>query len=241
MRVNLKYYNKHLRKMFVAFNVLLIAAMIVAFLVFVVLSGTENDSRANSIGIVFLSLFGVFAILNCFVIFANVSVRKRISETVKAEIKAQRYDAAIEYLKGISQRKNLFSINQMVLFQLGYIELLKDNVEDALYYFEQFDTRKITRLNAYCFAMTVPLLNAIYIHVNDGVKQNKIKAVYEKNKAILIKLTKANDEIILLFGMIERLNDGKIHEFDIARFKSSRYYNIPLLRRFVLGENCAKN
>jgi hypothetical protein len=208
--------------------------VLVIFCETVVAIGDANNAKL--IAIIGLSLFVGFFIINFAIIFVNFSSIGRVSKGIRKETDAKRYDAAIEYLKKLTQKKQLYLSNQMILFQLGYLEMVQDNIEDAQYYFEEYNRSKITNLTVYAISSIIPLLNVIYINNNDTAKLEEIKRYYKRHKAELLKLTKRNPETPILFNLVECINEGRLSDIDVTQFKNSRYYKIPLLRRIIEKE-----
>jgi hypothetical protein len=232
MRVNLKYNKKFTRYLLTAFNVLLIASFALLFLIYVFILGIEGANEVKILGIGILSIFAFFVVFNVTVFLIDFLSKRRFVEVIKNYVRGGQYDTAIEYLQLACRKKRSYSTNQIILFYLGYIELLNDNIEDATYYLTQFDLSKQNAFNMYCLATTIFLLYMIYMYNKDDDSINSINSIYESKKESLIRSTKADKEITIMLHAIEYFNNNKV-KLGISNLKNCRCANIPFIKRFI--------
>lgn len=240
MRISFKHNNKLFGQLFKAINIALIAFGIITFVIYVSILGINGSDGAKDCGIVFLSLFAFFAVFNAIIIFITFRTNNCLIADIKKYIIEEKYDMAIEHLQTIAGKRILLSsTNQIILFYLGYIELLKDNLEDAIYYLTQFNIKKQTIINSHCLATTIFLLYMVFICKKDEKSIKYINPLYQEKKASLIKATNSDQEITTMFNAIDSFNNNNIKEC-ISILKRCRCMKIPFIQRFVV-ENSVEN
>lgn len=232
MRIDVKSHNKNPRRFFLAINITLAALFVILFVVFLYFSGADNDDMAKTVGIVFLSVFALFVVINFTAVSVIIMMRKKMAETLKGYIAHEQYDNAMEYLRQICQKSRMYSTTQIIYFYLGYIELLRDHVDDAKSYLAQFDLDRLDMFTAYCGAVALALLHIVYSAVGDYDAYSNIRAKYEKKKDFCLRAVRSDAEIVQLFYAIDCLNSNNI-ELAKSKLQNCRYFKIPLVQRFV--------
>jgi hypothetical protein len=73
-----------------------------------------------------------------FMIFFRVDAfERKMRSAINNYIAEQKYDLALEYLEGLSLKKRKQRTNSLIYLFAGYLELLKDNVGNAINYYDE--------------------------------------------------------------------------------------------------------
>lgn len=229
MRVKVKSYNRHIIN---AVNIVLIALFVILFIVYIIIQGVQGFNRALPLGIAVLSTFILFTVFNTLIFSFDFFPRLSIVKTITILATEEKYDEATEYLRKFCIKRRSFSTNQMILYYLGYLELLKDNISDALYYLTQFDQRKQSNMNVYCAALCLSLLYFLYMYNENEILLNEVNLIYQERKKFFIRTTKSNKEIKTVFYAIDCFNSGNVNE-GMLTLQHSHFSKLMFIKRFV--------
>lgn len=106
---------------------------------------------------------------------------KNIDNKVKRLITESNCDKAFDFLKACAQKKHSDIVNQLLLYYLGYIELLRDNVDCAVQYLKQVKTKKYSLYTLNCAAQAVALLY-IALKLTNSDEFNEIRQLFNSEK-----------------------------------------------------------
>ncbi len=180
MMIDVKYFSKTTLKTYININLILVAS-------FVVFIGMKRVEEAQWLTIILLCLASVLLVTNT-VVFSIEAVRKaKVEKNVANFIELKQYNDAIEFLRKIASINRFYNINQMILYYLGYLELLLDKPAKAIAYLEKFNLDKQFLPNARYLSSTIFLLYLIHYINNDSAALEKIHEVYIAKKSYLLK------------------------------------------------------
>jgi len=233
--IDVKYFSKTTQKTYKTINLILIASFVVLFIIDGILTGLKSAEETQWLTIIQLCIASVLLVINT-VVFSIEAVRKvKVEKNLANFIEAKQYNDAIEYLRNIASINRFYNINQIILYYLGYLELLLDNPTQAIAYLEKFSIEKQYLPNARYLASTIFLLYLIHYNNNDSAALEKIHEVYIAKKKVLLKATRwarLKNEMVYLFETIDFLNNKDMNQA-AEKIVKSRLINIPMVERFI--------
>jgi hypothetical protein len=195
----------------------------------------ESVEKTQWLTIIQLCIASVLLVNNT-IVFSVEAVRKvKVEKKLANFIEAKQYNDAIEYLRNIAAINRFYNINQMILYYLGYLELLLDNPKEATTYLKEVNLDKQFLPNARYLAYTIYLLYLIYYINNESDELEKIHEVYIVKKKALLKATRwgrVKSEMAYLFETIDFLNNKDMNQV-AEKIVKSRLINIPMVERFI--------
>ena len=234
MMIDVKYFSKTTLKTYKAINLILIASFLVIYIIYYIYIGIKSVEEAQWLRIILLCIISVLLVTNT-VVFSIEAVRKaKVEKNVANFIELKQYNDAIEFLRKIASINRFYNINQMILYYLGYLELLLDKPAQAITYLEKFNLDKQSSSNARYLSSTIFLLYLIHYINNDSSALKKIHEVYIAKKNYLLKAArwaKLKNEMVYLFEIIDFLNNKDINQA-AEKIVKSRLINIPIVERF---------
>ncbi len=234
MMIDVKYFNKTTLKTYKTINLILIASFLVIYIIYYIYIGIKSVEEAQWLRIILLCIISVLLVTNT-VVFSIEAVRKaKVEKNVANFIELKQYNDAIEFLLKIASINRFYNINQMILYYLGYLELLLDKPAQAITYLEKFNLDKQFLPNARYLSSTIFLLYLIHYINNDSTALKKIHEVYIAKKSYLLKTArwaKSKNEMVYLFEIIDFLNNKDINQA-AEKIVKSRLIIIPIVERF---------
>lgn len=233
MEIKPKYYNKFYKTLYKSFNIVLIASFVILGIAFTVLLGlNRTEQEARIIGILILGIFVTFALLNLTIVFIEFYFRSKLGSILQVYINEKRYDDAIEFLQTFCKKHKPYNINQSVLYYAGYINLLKDNVDDALFYLTQFEIEKQKVANVYYLANTISILYIIYAYKCDEKSLRDIVSVINAKCNYILKATRFNVDISEMLNAIKSFEENDFSACSIHLSKC-RINKLPIVKRLI--------
>lgn len=240
MMIEVKYFSKTLKKMYKITNIVLIALFTLLFILDSILTGLESSEEKQWLTIIHICIASVLLITNT-IIFSIEAIRKaKVEKNITNFIKAKQYTDAIEYLSKVASINRFYNINQMILYYLGYLELLLDNPKAASTYLDKFDLENQFLPNSIYLAYTIFLLYIIRYNTNDSAALENIHAIYTTKKKVLLEATlwkKVKNEMIYLFDIIDFLNNKDMKQAK-EKIINSNLIHIPMVERLISQKHC---
>lgn len=233
--IEVKYFDEATQKTYKIINFILIASFVILFIIDSILAGLKSSKETQCLTIIQICIASVLLVTNT-VLFSIEAIRKvKIEKNVANFIEAKKYHDAIEYLRNIASINRFYNINQMILYYLGYLELLLDNPKQATAYLEKFNLDKQFLPNTRYLGYTIFLLYIIHYNNNDSAALENIHKVYIAKKKDLLKASRwarLKNEMVYLFETIDLLNHKNMNQA-AEKIVRSRLINIPMVERFV--------
>ena len=177
----------------------------------------------------------LFLISGVSVVIPMVITMKRIEKNLKYFLAEKEYDDAIDFLADCAKKRHVKTISQLILYYLGYVELCKDNIEDALYYLKQVLIEKCDGYTIYCAEQTLGFLYIVF-KITKNEEFNDIRQLYilkrDKFEKLLAKNTNPKvNKIEKLYRALRHLEEGQ-SALATEELAYTPYIKIPLINRF---------
>ncbi len=230
----LKYYSKTTKNIFITINII----FVVLFFLNIVLYGTtaNNDNinlYAKDFSLIGSLIFILFASFNLTIYNLELKRKTKIEKNILDYIDNNKYSEALNYINDISSKRNFYSVNQMLLYYLSYLELLNNNINKAIIYLKQFNLDKQALTN------TLYLVKAIFLlYITNYVTKEDhehIYNIYITKKEEIIKLTSRSKDknlVKTLFLVIENINIKNLNDA-ANKLNTTEFNKIPLIKDFI--------
>lgn len=232
MKINVKSFNVIFKWLYILFVLSLFADMTVLYIFSM---QTENAKTGFIFDMATIGCVVLFLISLGAPVFLLAHAMKNIDNNIKRLINQNNYDAAFELLKGYAQKRHTATLNQLILYYLGYTELLRNNVDCAVDYLRQVKTKNYSTSTLNCTAQAVAFLYIVYkLTKKSGFEE--IRQIYksEKNKLISAVSRNKNPNVAKVIKLYEAI--GYFEEGQTAaaanKLKDTPYINIPLIQKF---------
>jgi pentatricopeptide repeat protein len=193
---------------------------------------------SDNINVLFyLALTSLTLILLLILLIKDIVNRHSINSILKGYIKEKDYETALRYIQKISLKTRSIGANKILLFNLGYVELLKDNVDDATFYLQEYATKLGSSSSEESYLLAILFLYVIYYNNGDKSSLDKvISSVVHYQVSI-----GASFRVFNRFLLFRNCNIGQALEYlrmnDIKSFTNllsgTELMKIPLVSQFV--------
>lgn len=213
------------------YTILNVSFLIIGFLLYI-LSLSENN-KSNSLIYISFIIIAVVLIGNFIIQVFESLFRIKVEKSITNLMASNKYTDVEKYISKISKYNRFKNINQVMIYYMAYIELLRNNLDKAILYLEQFDENNQSLVNSIYLVYIIFLKYMLYSYMgkNDQVKDTYEIYLCKKEYLLRIKRLK-NDEVYLLFSIMDDLQ-----RFDFANAKQkisgSKLIIIPFIKDFI--------
>lgn len=220
-------------------NVTLIIMFAVLFITFNIFKNTEKFSDFVKITAVFTLLtFVLILVLNFVVYIFEIKKKNKVSKTISKYLLKGESQYALNYIIKTNEKENFNSVNQVLLYYLGYIHLLNNEVEKGVAYLKKFDLDNQKIINSEYYLLVIFLLHTV-LYIIEDPDYNYVFKKYDVRKKQLARYfdrTKFKDKANILNNAIIYLNNDSV---DLARdlINQTNFCKIPIIDSYINNKN----
>lgn len=231
-RVTVKTYSYVFKILLVVY---VVALFVVAFVFFILSQNTADKNLQFRYDTINFSCAVLWIVSIALVVIPMDITMRRIEKNLKHFLDEKEYDDAIEYLADCAKKRHIRTISQLILYYLGYVELYRDNIDNAVYYLKQILIKRCNGYTIYCAEQTLGFLYIVFM-ITKNEEFNDTRQLYllkrDKFEKLLSKNTKPNvNKIDKLYRALRHF-EAEQPVLATEQLVHTPYIDIPIINRF---------
>ena len=228
--MNFINFSKRFKLIYMISNIVL---LVIGFLLYIIsLSESNNNKTLIYIALIIIAvvLIGNF-IVQVFESIFRIKIEKHIANLMVLN----KYTDVEKYIFKISKHNRFKNINQVMIYYISYIELMRNDLDKAIVYLEEFDLNQAA-VNAIYLVYTIFLKYMVYLYLGKDEKAKDAYELYSSKKKDLLRINRSKiNEVNLLFSIIDDLEKLDFVEAK-QKISGSKLIKIPFIKDFIANK-----